>query len=91
MSMFFLVPKKIKIDKLPLPNNETIEFQEQSVKTVAAISFGGWANAKKTEKYKTKLMADLDKKGLSHNNHFFFLDTLPPMKCSIAKMKLSSS
>ncbi len=73
MSMFFLVPKKIKIDKLPLPNNETIEFQEQSVKTVAAISFGGWANAKKIEKHKTKLMAVLDKKGLSHNNQFFFL------------------
>tara|TARA_B100000886_G_scaffold298179_1_gene226197 strand:+ start:239 stop:787 length:549 start_codon:yes stop_codon:yes gene_type:complete len=73
MSMFFLVPKKIKIDKLPLPNNDNIEFQEQSVKTVAAISFGGWANAKKIEKYKTKLMAVLDKKGLAHNNQFFFL------------------
>lgn len=73
ISMFFLVPKKIKMDKLPSPNNENIEFKYQPVKTVAVISFGGWANAKKIENYKIKLLAILDEKSLSHNNQFFFL------------------
>ena len=44
MTMMFMVPKKFNKDKLPKPNQSGIEFKEEPAKTVAEISFSGWAN-----------------------------------------------
>ena len=73
MTMLFMVPHKFKKETLPLPNDSKIEFKEEAEKTVAAIGFGGWANAKKIDRYKKELSAALDAKGISYSNRFFFL------------------
>jgi hypothetical protein len=73
MTMMFLVPKKIKKDKLPTPNSKEIIFKELPKKTVAAISFGGWANNEKIDHYKQKLTTLLEKKGIVHTNKFYYL------------------
>ena len=73
MTMFFMVPNKFKKETLPLPNDSNIEFKEEGEKTVAAISFGGGANAEKINRYKKVLKAALDAKGISYSNQFYFL------------------
>jgi hypothetical protein len=73
MTMMFMVPKKWDKDKLPKPNQSQIEFREEPARTVAAISFGGWANSDKIEQYKKQLIAALDTKGIPYSNRFFFL------------------
>ena len=71
--MLFMIPEKFKKEDLPTPNNSKIKFQELPEKMVAAITFGGWANEKKIEKYKLKLISALNKKGFPHTNQFLFL------------------
>jgi hypothetical protein len=78
MTMMFMVPKKFNKETLPIPNQPTIEFREEPAKTVAAITFGGWANDEKIEKYKEKLIAALDVEGITYTNQFYFLGYNPP-------------
>ena len=78
MTMMFMVPKKFNKETLPQPNESTIEFREEPAKTVAAITFGGWANDEKIEKYKEKLKAALSAEGISHTERFYFLGYNPP-------------
>jgi hypothetical protein len=72
MTMMFMVPKRLKKEMLPTPNQSLIEFKEEPAKSVAAISFSGWANDKKIEKYKQQLIAALDAEGIAHANRFYF-------------------
>ena len=73
MDMMFMVPRNLKKENLPKPNQSQIEFKEVPAKTVAAISFGGWANSEKIEKYKQKLIAALDDEGITYSNKFYVL------------------
>ena len=73
MTMMFMVPKDLKKEMLPKPNQSIIEFKEEPAKTVAAISFSGWANDKKIEKYKQKLKSALDAEGIAYTDRFYFL------------------
>ena len=49
MTMMFMVPRNLKKDELPKPNDSRITLQEEPAKTVAAIKFSGWANNEKLE------------------------------------------
>ncbi|MFT5646167.1 MAG: hypothetical protein ACI976_000845 [Aureispira sp.] len=80
MTMMFMVPKKFKKETLPQPNQSQIKFREEPAKTVAAISFGGWADDEKIEKYKQKLKSALDAEGITYTNHFYFLGYNPPFE-----------
>jgi hypothetical protein len=80
MTMMFLVPKKFNKKNLPRPNQSQIEFHEEPAKTVAAISFGGWANDKKIEKYKKLLKTALDTESITYTNRFDFLGYNPPFE-----------
>jgi len=80
ITMMFLVPKKFKKESLPQPNQSEIKFQEVPAKTVCAITFGGWANDQKIEKYKQELIAALDAEGIRHTNRFYFLGYNPPFE-----------
>lgn len=80
MTMMFLVPKKNKKETLPRPNKSQIAFVEVPAKTVAAITFGGWANDKKIEKYKEKLKSALDAKGIACTNRFYLLGYNAPFE-----------
>lgn len=78
MEMMFLVPKSYNKENLPKPNQSDIEFKEVPAKTVAAITFGGWANSEKIAKYRNKLSAALDAEGIAYTNKFYFLGYNPP-------------
>ena len=72
MTMMFMVPKELKKEMLPKPNQSLIEFKEEPAKTVAAISFSGWANNKKIEKYKQKLKSALEFEGIAPTDKFYY-------------------
>lgn len=80
MTMMFMVPKKFKKETLPQPDQSQIKFKEEPAKTVAAISFGGWANDEKIEKYKQQLKSALDAEGITYTNRFYFLGYNPPFE-----------
>lgn len=88
MTMMFMVPKKFNKESLPQPDQSQIEFREEPAKTVAAISFGGWANDKKIEKHKKELKAALDAEGISYTNKFYFLGYNPPYEVFARKNEI---
>lgn len=80
MTMMFMVPKKFKKETLPRPNQSQIKFQQEPAKTVAAISFGGWANDEKIDKYKQKLIEAMEAEGIVYSNRFYYLGYNPPFE-----------
>jgi hypothetical protein len=80
MTMMFMVPKNFNKNMLPKPNQSGIEFKEEPAKTVAAISFSGWANDTKIEKYKQDLKAALDAEGIKYSNRFYFFGYNAPFE-----------
>ena len=79
-TMMFMVPKKLKKDMLPKPNQTGIEFKQEPAKTLAAIRFSGWANDTKIEKYKQHLKAALDAEGIKYTNQFYFFGYNAPFE-----------
>lgn len=78
MTMMFMVPKNYTKENLPKPNQSDIQFKEEPAKTVAAITFGGWANNERIEKYKQKLIDALEEEGIPYTNNFSLLGYNPP-------------
>jgi len=78
MTMMFMVPKNLKKESLPKPNQSQVEFKEEPAKTFAAVSFKGWANDKKIEKYKQQLISALDAKEVNYSDRFYFFGYNPP-------------
>ncbi len=78
MTMMFMVPKDYTKDNLPKPNRTDIEFKEEPAKTVAAITFGGWANNEKIEHYKQQLIEALKREGIPYTNNYSLLGYNPP-------------
>ena len=79
-TMMFMVPKKFKKETLPKPNESQIEFRDEPAKTVAAITFGGWADDQKIATNKQKLIAALEIEGIKYTNRFYFLGYNPPFE-----------
>lgn len=78
--MSFMVPSGIELENLPKPTSKQIYFEQKEERIVAAISFGGWADDKKIEKYKQQLIAELEKHNLSHTGKFAYLGYNPPFE-----------
>lgn len=78
MTMMFMVPKEFTKENLPKPENKNIEFIQMPEKKMAAIRFGGWANDKKIEKYKARLISLLADNNIKHKNAFSVLGYNPP-------------
>tara|TARA_B110000459_G_scaffold26041_1_gene25319 strand:+ start:12903 stop:13496 length:594 start_codon:yes stop_codon:yes gene_type:complete len=80
MTMMFLVPKGYNKENLPKPNSSEIEFTEMPARTVAAITFSGWANSDKIEEHKLKLIKALDAEGIAYTDVFYFLGYNSPFE-----------
>jgi hypothetical protein len=78
ITMMFMVPRNLTQEMLPKPNDENIQFRQVPQKTVAAISFGGWASDKKIQKYKNLLVQELKNEGILHTQSFYYLGYNPP-------------
>ena len=72
VTMMFMVPKVLKKEALPKPNEPLIAFKSEPKKTVAAITFGGWADDKKIASFKQKLKNALDDEKIECTDRFYF-------------------
>jgi hypothetical protein len=79
-TMKFMVPHEYGIDDLPIPNNESVKFEYQQPRIVAAIGFSGWADDNKIDNYKNILKELLDNENIQHTNRFEFLGYNPPFE-----------
>lgn len=78
MTMMFMVPRDMKKEDLPKPNNDNIIFEEIPARRVAAIRFGGWASTEKIQLHQDKLKAALAQEGILHTNQFQYFGYNPP-------------
>lgn len=78
VTMMFMVPREFDKKTLPKPNQSQINFVEEPAKKIAAISFTGWANDEKIEKYQEKLKLVLEAENISYTNQFYFFGYNPP-------------
>ena len=80
MTMMFMVPKQYSVETLPKPNRSDINFEQIPAKTVASISFGGWSDNQKIEKYRNELVSKLDAEGIAYTDKFYFLGYNAPFE-----------
>lgn len=79
-TMQFMIPKKYELDQLPKPNDSKVRFKTEAEKTVAVITFSGWANDEKINFYKDKLIDLLEENQIQYTDKFSFLGYDPPFK-----------
>lgn len=77
-SMAFVMPNSFNKDNLPKPNNSEIAIKTSEAEYVAAIRFGGFANAESIDKHKAILEAALKQSGLAYYGNFRVLGYNPP-------------
>jgi hypothetical protein len=78
MRVMFMIPNSLERDDMPLPNDRLIDFILEPKKTLAVVTFGGWASDKKIAKYKSRLAEALSNEGIQHENKFFIFGYNPP-------------
>lgn len=78
MRVMFMIPNSLERDDMPLPNDRLIDFILEPKKTLAVVTFGGWASDKKIAKYKSRLTEALSNEGIQHENKFFIFGYNPP-------------
>lgn len=88
MTMMFMVPKQYKREDLPKPNESQVKFHVEPEKRVAAITFGGWADDEKIEKYKQQLIKSLEAEGIKYTNRFYFLGYNAPYEIANRKNEI---
>jgi len=77
-TMMFMIPSEYELEDLPEPNDKDIKFKTIPSKIMAAIQFDGWANDKRIQEHKDKLIKALNKEGINHKGNFSFLGYNPP-------------
>lgn len=89
IGMMFKIPSQYKLNDLPKPNNSEVQFKQEKSKTVAVITFGGWANDLQIEKNKNFLISELKKNNISHNNSFSYMGYNPPYELIYRKNEIA--
>ncbi len=80
MKMSFIMPSKYNMEDLPQPSNPRVELHKEKSRILAVISFGGWANDIKLNKYKELLKNELKKYNLTPVGEYIFFAYDPPYR-----------
>ena len=88
-SMSFVMPEKFDETNLPKPKDASVQIKKSQEMYAAVITFGGYANDEKIELYKNKLVALLEKKGISIIGGYNFLGYNAPFKFYRRKNEIS--
>jgi len=72
-SMSFVMPEKYDVANLPKPKDASVQITQSKEVYAAVISFGGYANDDKINKYSNLLVEILNKKGIKIIGGFNFL------------------
>lgn len=80
MTMKFLLPAEHDPKDLPKPDNAEVQFKTEAERTMAAITFGGFANDARIVEHKEKLFAALEREGIAHTGQWSFMGYDPPYR-----------
>lgn len=72
-TMYFVMPKSYKQSDLPTPSSPQVKIIEESAKTLAVISYGGFSSDKEIENYRAKLATILTKNEIKTKGDFMFM------------------
>lgn len=72
-TMYFVMPKSYKQSDLPTPNSSQVKIMEESSKTLAVITYGGFSSDEKIENYRNKLAGILTKNNIKTKGDFMFM------------------
>lgn len=78
--MSFMVPSRWKKEDLPAPNNQEIRFEEKEAFYALTITFGGYSNADKYDKYRKKLIEFAGRLNITLTDEVYLLGYDPPFK-----------
>lgn len=79
-TMSFVMPSHLQLDDLPKPKNNQIAIHSSEPGYVASVRFGGWANEKKIEEMKQRLVKWLNDSGLKPAGNFEYLGYDAPFR-----------
>ena len=88
-SMGFMVPQAISKEALPKPNQADITFKQEPQKTMAVITFSGWASDATIKEYKDTLIAVLKANDIQHTNQFYCFGYNPPYDLFFRKNEIA--
>jgi hypothetical protein len=72
-TMYFVMPKEYKKEDLPNPNSSSVKIVEESAKTLAVISYGGYSSDQKIEKHQKELLETLKKNNIKTKGSFMYM------------------
>ena len=88
-SMGFMVPQAISKEALPKPNQADITFKQEPQKTMAVITFSGWASDATIKENKDTLIAVLKANDIVHTNQFYCFGYNPPYDLFFRKNEIA--
>ena len=80
VTMKFKIPSEKHVNDIPKPLDDDIEFLEAKAVTMAAISFTGWANDEKIQRYGEALKEKLQSAGISFSGDLIYAGYNPPFQ-----------
>ena len=80
VTMKFMLPAEHDPSDLPRPNNAEVKFTTEAERTLAVISFSGFASDERILEYKERLFAALQREGIRHTGQWSFLGYDPPYR-----------
>jgi hypothetical protein len=72
-SMYFVMPKNYDKSSLPTPNSGKVKITEEKERYLAVITFGGYTNDDKIEKYINQLNRILKKNNIQSTANFLYM------------------
>jgi hypothetical protein len=80
VTMKFMIPAEHDPKDLPAPNDASVRFTTEQERTLAAITFSGFANDERIAEHRDLLFAALDRAGLAHTGQWSFMGYDPPYR-----------
>ena len=71
--MYFVMPKKYAIQDLPKPTQPNLSIAEESAKTMAVLSFGGYSNDAKIKRHCQELAQILKENNLQTKGQYMYM------------------
>jgi hypothetical protein len=72
-TMYFVMPKSYKQTDFPTPNSSQVKIVEESAKTLAVITYGGFSSDEKIESHRAKLAAILTKNEIKTKGDYMYM------------------
>jgi hypothetical protein len=72
-TMYFVMPKSYKQTDLPTPNSSQVKIVEETAKTLAVITYGGFSSDEKIESHRAKLAAILTKNEIKTKGDYMYM------------------